>query len=167
MEESPLSVFLKDLRETRTQNNVVKSEIIMDNARVPRTRRSCSSSPVRSLSLPVYRKFDKDEKRWKVEYSSGSSNCQRWNTAFEKLLSPCVSEGARSLTPILPKRRVSFENDQRFPNISKAIVYLEEKYGKTRSRNIDGDSPTIPKRRESIDELVVDESVPSSRSNSF
>jgi hypothetical protein len=190
---SPLSSFLRTLvadqhraGSSSTTPESVRLEIITDNARVPAfyerrgssqcIRRSSSSesffSAMRANVDAFESEYEEATSSKMVKQSNAKYTTCRWNS-LERRPSLSGSSSAPA-SPTCPTRRTSIdeqgrENQERFPEMSLALAYLQDKYAGKQDKNktskvttctalepcSKATAPTIPTRRASIDEFYT------------
>jgi hypothetical protein len=185
LQHSPLSSFLRKLvvdqhaRGSKATESV-RLEIITDNAKVHKRRSQCvrRSSSSESFSSAIRGNVDAFESEYEAscrkmakQSNAKGTSTSRWNSLERPSFSRSTS--APALLPTRPTRRISIEQGgrekQSFPDMSLALAYLQEKYAgkqdnktsKTTTRTVlepcskATTAPTIPTRRESIDEFYI------------
>jgi hypothetical protein len=170
---------------SNTTPESVRLEIITDNAKVPAfykrhnqcVRRSSSSD---SFFSAIRGNVDAFESEYEASCSKmakqSDAKCTacRWNS-LERSSSFSRSSSAPA-SPTCPTRRTSIDEqgreNQRFPDMSLALAYLQDKYaGKQDNKTVKATTytalkpcskataPTIPTRRESIDEFYINQAI--------
>ena len=164
----------------------VRLEIITDNAKVPAFyERRGSSRCIRrsSSSESFFSAIRGNVDAFESEYEASSSKMVKQSNAkytkcrWNSLERPSSSGSCNTpASPTCPTRRTSIDEEglenQRFPEMSLALAYLQDKYaGKQDKRTSKvttctalepcskATAPTIPTRRESIDEFYTKQAI--------